>query len=66
MAQGLDLLSEFVPTGAKVIVATGYADPDMIERAFHDGPMITWRNSPHSLCCASRYATHRRPSASGA
>jgi CheY-like chemotaxis protein len=34
---GIDLVSEIVPTGAKVIVATAYADERMIERAFKDG-----------------------------
>ena len=34
---GIDLVAEIVPTGAKVIIATGYADPAMIERAFRDG-----------------------------
>ncbi|WP_375755240.1 response regulator [Corallococcus exercitus] len=34
---GIDLISEIVPTGAKVIVATAYADAKMIERAFKDG-----------------------------
>jgi CheY-like chemotaxis protein len=34
---GIDLIAEIVPTGAKVIVATGYADPAMIDRAFRDG-----------------------------
>jgi CheY-like chemotaxis protein len=34
---GIDLVSTIVFTGAKVIVATGYADPAMIERAFRDG-----------------------------
>jgi CheY-like chemotaxis protein len=34
---GIDLIAEIIPTGAKVIVATGYADPKMIERAFRDG-----------------------------
>ncbi|MCY1032934.1 response regulator [Corallococcus sp. BB11-1] len=34
---GIDLIAEIVPTGAKVIVATAYADEKMIERAFKDG-----------------------------
>jgi CheY-like chemotaxis protein len=34
---GIDLVSTIVFTGAKVIVATAYADPAMIERAFRDG-----------------------------
>jgi DNA-binding response OmpR family regulator len=34
---GIDLISEIVPTGAKVIVATAYADEKMIERAFREG-----------------------------
>ncbi|WP_206884691.1 response regulator [Corallococcus exiguus] len=34
---GIDLISKIVPTGAKVIVATAYADAKMIERAFKDG-----------------------------
>jgi DNA-binding NtrC family response regulator len=34
---GIDLIAEIIPTGAKVIVATGYADEKMIERAFRDG-----------------------------
>jgi DNA-binding response OmpR family regulator len=34
---GIDLISEIIPTGAKVIVATGYADEKLIERAFRDG-----------------------------
>ncbi|MFP2928170.1 response regulator [Pyxidicoccus sp. 3LG] len=34
---GIDLISEIIPTGAKVIVATAYADERMIERAFKDG-----------------------------
>lgn len=34
---GIDLVSEIVPTGAKVIIATAYADEKMIERAFKDG-----------------------------
>ena len=34
---GIDLIAEIIPTGAKVIVATAYADAKMIERAFRDG-----------------------------
>ncbi|RKH61790.1 response regulator [Corallococcus llansteffanensis] len=34
---GIDLIAEIVPTGAKVIVATAYADDKMIDRAFKDG-----------------------------
>lgn len=35
--KGIDMIRDIVPTGAKVIVATGYADDLMIERAFRDG-----------------------------
>lgn len=34
---GIDLLAALAPTGAKVLVATGFADATMIQRAFADG-----------------------------
>jgi CheY-like chemotaxis protein len=35
--KGINIIRDIVPTGAKVIVATAYADDLMIERAFRDG-----------------------------
>jgi CheY-like chemotaxis protein len=34
---GIDLVAELSQTGAKVILSTAYADPEMAERAFRDG-----------------------------